>query len=163
MFFGVLLLLVCLVSTILWSLAAQKSKSFQQEARQGLDQVVANDLPSLEGFETIKVASFDLSDTVYGDTCYYARDFLILGGSLTEAEALDRYAAKLESSGWMPKGKQYPTSKGFKYGDHAITVARIGDLDPGLRDYVDYEQLRKTYPSIIFVRVEFMLPHREGC
>lgn len=163
MFFGILLLLACLVSAVLWGLFTQKSKSFQREARQGLDQVVAYDLPSLEGFETIKIVSLDSSNTVYGETCYYAGDFLILGGSLAEAEALDKYAAKLESAGWTLRGKQYPATRELVSGDHVLTVIRTGNIDPGLRDYVDYEQLRETYPSIIFVRIVYMLPRREGC
>ena len=162
-FFGILFLLLCLVSAVLWSLAAQKSKSLQREARQGLDRIVANELPTLNGFDTIEVASFDSSDTVYGETCYYAGDFLILGGSLAEAEALDRYAAKLESSGWIPRTRQYPTSKVFMYRDHVQMNVRTGDLDPGLRDYVDYKQLGKTYSSILFIRISFMLPTREDC
>ncbi len=160
---GIVFVLLCLTSAFLWGFATLKSKSLQREARQSLEQVVANELPTLDGFDTIEVASFDSSDTVYGGTCYYAGDFLILGGSLAEAKALDRYAAKLESSGWIPRERQYPTSKVFMYRDHVQMNVRTGDLDPGLRDYVDYVQLRKTYPSIIFLRISFMLPNREDC
>lgn len=160
---GTLFLLVCLSLFILWGLTARKSKLLQQEARQGLDRVVADELPTLEGFEITKVASFESSNTVYDETCYYASDYLILGGSLTEEDALNRYAAKLESSGWTPRRRQYPTSKVFMYGDYVQLNIRTGDIDPGLDNYVDYEKMREIYPSIIFIRITFMLPKREGC
>src|SRR5574341_414748 len=78
----------------------------QQEARAGLEELIA-ELPQIDGFDTIRIVNFDSSFTAYGKTCYYAIDYLVIGSTLSEREALDVYTERLKSSGWKSEDRQY--------------------------------------------------------
>ncbi len=138
-------------------------RAAQRETREGLEAIVAQELPELEAFEQVKVVSFDDSRTEYGITCYYATDYLIMGTRLSEKEALEHYREGLLPLGWTDSGTQYPSSNKLYYGQNARIVFWYGDPGVNIRDAVDYDQLKKFYQSIMFVRVDYIQPAREGC
>jgi hypothetical protein len=141
------------------------ARSQRNEARRSLDELVNHDLPQIEGLETIEIVSFTSSRTEHSQTCHYATDYLIIGASMPEEAALERYVAGAESMGWIEeRRRQYDTTKLLIQGDHARLVVNIGGR-PGadIEDAIDYEQAREVYQSLLFVSVDFMLPQRDGC
>ena len=138
------------------------ARSQRREARAGLDAAVTQ-LPKPAGFDTIKVVYREFRSTEYERKCFYARAYVIIGSSLPEVEALDVYVEKLEALGWVPREKQYKTTRVLRRGTHERIVIELGQPGVDIKDAVDYAQLRNTYPTIIFVRVDFMLPSRDEC
>ena len=136
------------------------ARSQRNEARRSLDELVNHDLPQIEGLETIEIVSSTWSHPEHSPACHYARDYLIIGAFMPEAEALERYVAGAELMGWSKEG----VFETLIQGDHARLVVKIGDR-PGvdIEDAIDYEQAREVYQSLLFVRVDFMLPQRDGC
>ena len=133
----------------------------QQEARAGLDTLITQ-LPELADFDAVKIVRFEFSDTAYGKTCYYARSYVILGSSLSEAEALTIYARRLQTLGWVPRDEPYDTS--VLYGGlSALAIVTSGEPGADIKDALDYNQLRRIYRSVIFVRLDYMLPSRKEC
>jgi hypothetical protein len=127
-----------------------------------LDAAVAQ-LPQLAGFDTIKVVYREFRSTEYERKCFYARAYVIIGSSLPEVEALDVYAEQLQLLGWKLEGRQYNTERGMMRGLHEYIGVRSGEPDVDIKDAADYFQLRATYPSIIFVMLDFILPNRDEC
>lgn len=140
-----------------------EKRAQQRKARQGLESLVAQDLPNLDQFELVKTVSLDFSMTAYGMTCYYARDYLIMGTSLPESEALEHYVEGLLPLSWTKEGEQYLTSKILIHGQNARIVVSHGEPGVDVDDAVDFERLSDIYQSILFVRVDYMLPARDGC
>jgi hypothetical protein len=138
------------------------ARSQRREARAGLDAAVTQ-LPKPAGFDTIKVVYREFRSTEYERKCFYARAYVIVGSSFSEVEALDVYVKELQSLGWKLEGRQYDIERGMKRGVHERIVVRSGKPGVDIKDAVDYAQLRNTYPTIIFVRVDFMLPSRDEC
>lgn len=157
-FLGIVVLLCLLVFGVQLTNHYMK----QREARIGLDALVTQ-LPELRDFEKVKVVYREFSNTEYGVTCYYARAFIITGTRLSESESLDVYTAKLESLGWMPREKQYETSRVLYYEMNDRIVVRSGEPGVDIKDALDYAQLRKDYQSVIFIRIDYMVPNREEC
>ncbi len=130
--------------------------------RAGVEASVAQ-LPRLKEFDTIKVVYQNFSFSAGGLTCYYGRAYVILGSSLSEKEALDAYFEALQLSGWVPRDAQYNTSRVLTRGAYELVEIRSGPPGVDIAKAVDYAQLRSVYESIIFVRVDLMLPSREEC
>lgn len=133
-----------------------------QRARSGLEKLMTQ-LPQPEGFNVIKVIQQEFSDTAGGTTCNYARAHLVIGTSMLETEALDIYEQNLKTLNWISREQQYKTSRALYYGNNGRIVVRSGEPGVDVKDAVDYEQLRKTYQSVIFVRIDYMVPNREMC
>lgn len=154
--------LICLLALAGCNVLNERAQ--QREARAGLEIIVGTMLPESDQFDLVETVSFDDSGSESGMvTCYYAVDYLIIGAPVPETEALNSYAADLHLLGWEPRSRQYPTSRVFRYGDNARAVATIGNPGASIRDAVDYAQVRTLYQSIIFVRLDFILPSREAC
>lgn len=134
----------------------------QRKARAGLDASVAQ-LPELGDFDTIEVIYYETSLSGPRTTCYYATAYLIIGTSLPEEKALDVYVEELKSLSWTPREKQYDTTRILMHGTYELVVIRSGEPGVDVKDAVDYAQLRAKYPTIIFVRLDFMLPSRDKC
>jgi hypothetical protein len=134
----------------------------QRKARAGLDASVAQ-LPELREFDTVEVVHREFSHSGPRTTCYYARAYAIIGTSLPAEQALDVYVEELQSLGWEFDGRQYKTERGLKRGVYELVVVRSGEPGVDVKDAVDYAQLRAVYPTIIFVRLDFMLPSRDKC
>ena len=58
--------------------------------REGLESIVAQELPELDGFELVEVVSLDGSRAEYDITCFYATDYQIMGTSLPESESVSK-------------------------------------------------------------------------
>ena len=155
------ILVLCFL--LLASCGILDKKAQQRKTREGLESISSQELPELDGFDLVKVVSLDLSSSDYGKTCSYARDYLIIGTSLPESDALERYVEALLRLGWTREGDQYPTSNNLIHGKNARIVVRYGDPGADVRDAADYDQLRDNYQSVIFVRVDYILPERDGC
>jgi len=98
-----------------------------------------------------------------GPICYYARAFVIVGTLLPETQALDTYTEKTQSLGWTPEGRQYEISRILIRGVNDRIVIGSGEPGVDIKDALDYDKLRETYRSIIFVRLDYMLPSRDEC
>jgi hypothetical protein len=133
-----------------------------QKARSGLENLMRQ-LPQSEKFNVIKTIKQEFSHTGGEKTCYYARAHLIIGTSMPETESLDIYEQSLKTLNWVPREQQYKTSRVLYYGNNDRMVVTSGEPGVDVKDLVDYEQLRKTYKSIIFVSIDYMLPNREEC
>ena len=133
-----------------------------RKARAGVDESVAQ-LPVLKGFDVIETVHLDDSMSVDGETCYYATAYVIIGSSLPEMEALGVYSETLLSTGYYPRQRQYPTSRVFLRGSNEYVVVRVGEPGIDFEDAVDWAQLKATYPTIVFVKLVFILPRRDGC
>lgn len=131
------------------------------QARSGLEATKA-ELTVPTDFELITTVSTDFSGVDLG-TCYYGRDYLIMGTPLPEIQALDKFENHLRSSEWLPGDRQYSDTRTFYYGENALLVATTIGPGDDTRGAVDYERLRQEYESILFVRVEFQLPSRSRC
>lgn len=132
-----------------------------REARTGLNSLVGQ-LPDLAGFETTKVEYFDLADSAHGKTCYYARAFVIIGSSLPMEDALDTYVEKIQSLGWAFDGRQYTTARTLVRGKHDLLVVESGKVGSVL-NAEEFTILHNRYRSIILIRLEYILPQRDGC
>jgi hypothetical protein len=148
--------------TVVLCLTASCTLGEQRKARAGLDASVAQ-LPKLREFDTIKVIYYESSLSGPRTTCYYATAYTIIGTSLPELKALDVYVEELKSLGWRPREKQYDTTRILMRGTYELVVVRSGEPGVDVKDAVDYAQLRAVYPTIIFVRLDFMLPNRDKC
>jgi hypothetical protein len=133
-----------------------------RKARSGAEASVAQ-LPDLAGFDRIKTVFREYPFTAYGDTCYYGTAHVIIGSSHSEADALDVYSRRLAVHGWVPEGKQYDDTRTLIRGAHERIVVRFGEPGVEIKDAVDYAQLRANYVSVVFVRLVFILPRRDGC
>jgi hypothetical protein len=158
----VLLGIVVLLGLI--AIGIQQIEHFQKqrEARDGLDASIAQ-LPTLAGFTTIKVVPLEFSHTAYGKTCYYARGYVIAGSSFSETEALDTYTEKIRSLGWMPEGMQAETSRVLMHAANERMEIYSGKPGVDIDGAMDYDQLRQTYRSLIFVSLDYMIPSRDEC
>ncbi len=137
----------------------------QQKAEEGVGQIV-NQLPRSPDFELIKIVQIKMDpvyDTEIGEPCYYGRAYAIFGSSLSEAEALEAYSGKLEASGWQPEGKQHETGRKLVRGSNELAEVYYGNPGVDIERALDYTKVRQTYRSLLFVLVDYMVPHRQGC
>jgi hypothetical protein len=148
--------------TILLCLVLSCAGTELRKARSGAEASVAQ-LPDLPGFDRIKTVFREYPSTVYGSGCYYGAAYVIIGSALPERDAITLYARKIRSLGWIDEGKQYDAERSLIRGAHERIVVRYGEPDVEIKDAVDYAQLRANYVSVIFVRLVFMLPGRDGC
>jgi hypothetical protein len=140
---------------------------FQKEraARAGLERSTAQ-LPHPSKFVTIKefeVEMWPVFDTEIGEPCYFGRGYSVFGTSLPETEALDVYVAQLQEFGWLTDGKQYENERALIRGKNELLVVHTDSPSVDIQDAVVYTKLRETFRTVVFVRVTYMLPRREGC
>ena len=147
---------------VLFCLIVSCTHPEQREANNGLDASVAQ-LPELRDFDVVKVVYQESSQSAYETICYYATAHVIIGSPLAESEAMDIYVEKLQSLGWGSGERQYETTRALTHGMHERIVVRTGEPGVDVKDAVDYVQLGKTYPTIIFVRLVFIMPSRDEC
>ncbi len=131
------------------------------QAKFGLDSLVAElSLPA--NFDLIKIEYFQSSDSAFGKTCYYASANLIVASSLSLTQAIDAYTERSHLSGWMLEGRQYESARSLIRGENAQLV--IESAKPGtVMKSEEIVKLQTSYKSVIFVRVVYMVPRREGC
>jgi hypothetical protein len=157
--FGLCILSLALVT----GCSVISARAQRNEARRSLNQLVSDDLPQIEGLEILEIVSSTWSRTEYSQTCHYARDYLIIGAFMPVEEALERYFIEAELMGWIPRDIQYDSSRVLRLEEHARLVVETSGPGVDIRDAIDYEQARDVYQSLLFVRVDFMLPQRDGC
>jgi hypothetical protein len=161
-----LLILVIPALLLLTVSCTQYADHLQQQsaAKAGLDKLIKN-LPQFKGFEKVKTVSLEFSNIEHGkgSSCYYARGYIVVGSVLPETEALEAYTQNLRSLGWTPKGTQYKTSSVLVYEKNARVEIYSGEPGVDIQDAVDYTQLRQIYSSLIFIRLDYMLPSADEC
>jgi hypothetical protein len=139
-----------------------KSDDTLEEAKIGLELAV-DQLPKLDGFKTIKINQEAFSHTEYGLTCDYARANIAIGSSLPASDALDQYVEALQSDGWTLKKNQYQQTKSLAQGSNSLIVVYFGEPTIELKDDIDLERLKRSYQSIMFIRLDYMLPNSNEC
>jgi len=153
------LALICL----LMACAQQRSdEAMVEQARIGLDTALSQ-MPNLPEFVTVDTIAFQFSRTEHEQTCYYARGYLVLGASLQAAQALDLYVESLRLSGWDLDTRQYETSRLLSRGNNEWMEVRFGEPGVDIEAQIDYEQIQRTYNSVIFVRLDYVLPSVGNC
>ncbi len=143
---------------LLYFLTSCEHKRKQREVRAGLDNSVGQ-LPDSASFETITIS--------YGQssmkTCHYAEAVVMLGTALAEEEALDTYVDELRSLGWALKRIDYKDVRVLIRDTQERIVIRSYHttwLDEKDENYI---KARDVYPTIIWVRLVFYVPQRDGC
>lgn len=154
---------------LLWLVASCNNRvediQKEQQAVAGAQQT-SDSLPKSKEFEKITMVRVKMSpvyDTEIGQPCYYGRIYTIMGSALSEQEALELYTQELEGTGWLAEGRQYVTARGFSRGTNAYAAVYYGDPGVDIEAAADYTSLRRVYKSLIFVRVDYMIPRRQGC
>lgn len=135
----------------------------QERARAGLDAALA-ELPQSSEFQIYRVVYSKVLDIEgRGSECYYGRGYAVIGSSLLEREAIISYFQMVQSSGWISEGEQYNVSKLLKRGLNERMELYVGDPDVDIKDAVKSVQLRNGHQSLVYVRVDYMLPSRDQC
>ncbi len=131
------------------------------QAKSGLESLVA-ELPNPASFNTTRIEYFHFSDSAYGKTCYYARAYLIVASSLPLPQAMDAYTERTQLSGWLLDGRQYESARSLVRGENSLLV--IEAATPGaVTNAEELARLQTYFKSIILVRLEYIVPKREGC
>jgi hypothetical protein len=158
--YRVFLCVICIISAnFLASCASQELQEVQNELRSS-----ATSLPKLANADVLQVSQKEWSYTAYGDTCFYGRAWVLIGSSeLSEEQMLTNYVERLTASGWNSREQQYSNSKVLYRGMHELIVISVGEPAPAVRESVDYKRFTRNYPNVIFARLTYMLPQREGC
>jgi hypothetical protein len=136
----------------------------QSEAKAGLDNLIKS-LPQFKGLDVVKTVSLEFSNIEHGNgpPCYYARGYIIVGSALPGTEALEAYAQSLRLLGWTPKGTLYETSNVLVYEKNARLEIYSGEPGVDIQDAADYARLKQMYTSVIFIRLDYMLPSADEC
>lgn len=154
----------CFFALLLVSCSPVVSLEKQREARRGLDAALAQ-LPTLASFTPVKVLVYESYDNEHGGehVCYYAKGYVIVGSSLPYAKALDVYAHQLQSLGWTFDKAQYTLSRLLSRESNEDAVVYSYEPGPEIREAVDYAQLKKSYESIIVIRIDYTVPNGQDC
>jgi hypothetical protein len=131
----------------------------QQHARDGW-YILLDQLPSLPTFSTINVLIADSHVDYYGTECYYANGYVVLGSSLPQAEALEVYKTAVLSSGWIIPDN--PLIDSLHQGENGELLIE-SQVPPVIEKSINYQSLKNSYNSITFVRLTYILPHRDKC
>jgi hypothetical protein len=153
--------LLCMLGVLVCKVRLEDQRRYDQqklaEARTVVDRAVA-ELPKLKDFEIVKELNYDVFDLEHGPgSCYLARAYFVVGTQLPLPVALEVNAKQLETLGWVPSGTKYTTSiymeRGSKEGEQVFS----GNPGDELAAAVDYVQIRKVYPNIMFLRLDYGL------
>jgi hypothetical protein len=117
----------------------------------------------LDSFATALIDQGVYSQTEYGKTCFYGRAYIVAGSQLTASDALDQYVEALQIQDWRLKEKTYQDSKTLLLGSNSLIVVYYGEPWPVFKKDIDLERLYQIYQSILFIRVDYMLPTRDEC
>jgi hypothetical protein len=156
--FAMLLILCCAgACTPLTSLEKQR------EARSGLDTIVSQISP-IADFVTNKIVYREFYDDEHGGehVCYYAKAFFVIGSLLPAENLPEVYAERLQALGLGWKMQDYDNTILYRGKNERAVVFSV-QPDDAVKNAVDYAQLRKIYPSIIFLQLEYILPSRDEC
>lgn len=136
------------------------STAQQQHAKDGWYTLLGQ-LPSLPEFDTISVLYTESNVNYYGTQCYYASGYAILGSRLPKASALETYKKALVSSEWVVSDKP-PVGDVFHRGENGELLIE-SETPPIIEGAINYQSLKSSYNSLLFVQLTYMLPHRDRC
>lgn len=91
---------------------------------------------------------------------------MVIGSQLSEAQILDRYTLQLKSYGWIlwPPDETSNLARAFRRGDYETAVIEvIHDTFIGHNLGIDLNQAKKKYLSVMYIRMVYALPGRDGC
>jgi hypothetical protein len=129
-----------------------------REVRKGLDTSI-DQLPKSQDFETVTILRGESSM----EGCYYAVAKVILGSFMPTEEALDMYTAELQSLGWSIERNDYKNVISLTRNTQERIVIETGYPSLSVEKNEDYIRARDIYPTIIFARLVFYVPQRDGC
>ncbi|WP_420632071.1 hypothetical protein [Candidatus Leptofilum sp.] len=133
-------------------------KTRQFQARSLLDQAVEQNLPKVNDSEVVGILPEEFGSPV-GRTCFYARDYFVLGfSSLSTEAAMEEYEKQLRMLEWQKRGSVYIYGANLKLEVIAFDVPVIN-----YHKIVDYEELRNTYKGVLTIRLDYVLPDRATC
>jgi hypothetical protein len=141
----------------------------QLQAVQTGVEATAKNFPLLDGVDIIRdteVTSGADTDEIDTATCYYGVATLVIGSQLSEAQILDGYTSQLTSYGYVlePRDATSNLARVFYRGFHEYTVIEvIHDAFIGKNLGIDLGQVKKKYTSVMYIRMVYTLPQREGC
>lgn len=103
-----------------------------------------------------------------GYACSYTRAYVILGTQRPATEVLDAYSEQLPRLGWVLRTESYhlelmPVLRIFIRGRHERLVIEPLGEGTEVADSVDHEALKRTYATLLVVRIDYMLPQRDNC
>jgi hypothetical protein len=160
-------LLTGLLSGCAYLAEQQRIQAELKHAKAELDKAIAQ-LPHFEQFDLVHQMELQWSRTEHNQTCNYARAYRIFGTQLPVPDILELYTQQLQALGWTLKAG--PNEQSFMHwsrifirGNHERLVISTGEPGFGIRQEIDYEQLRNAYANLAVIRIEYMLPQREGC
>lgn len=159
--FAIWLVVCLLISCAIPATYIQRERAAKQAVEDTL-----NDLPEIEGFAVIKVLEVDLDpvfDTEISQPCFYGRVYELLGSAFSQEDALDIYSEHLQGMNWQPDGKQFDITQKLIRGKNERIVVETGELVEGIGMDVDFTKLNEAYKSLILIRVDYMIPYRDGC
>ncbi len=136
----------------------------QQEARRGLDAALAQ-LPTLQRFTTAKILVYESHDAEHSSeyVCYYAKGYIVAGSSLPAEDAVSYYAQSVQPLGWSPNSDKLASERLLDRGLYERIVISPYEPEIEIQNAVGYAQLKKTYLSVIVIRVDYTLPSRDRC
>lgn len=162
---------LCVVFGLMLTTACfQDTQPFKQheinlrEARGGLLQTITT-LPQDTDFQVVKAVSYELYDEEHGQgpVCYYARSYFIIGATIPLQDALAKYTQMLKGSGWVIRGEEYQTDNAFTRGIHERANLHSGSPGSELEATANLEELGKSYTSLFFLNVDYILPNEKRC
>lgn len=157
------LLLIINIAVLIASCSLMSnSDSELRKVSDGLETLL-DELPQVDGFDTIKTVQQEFSHTEYNLTCYYARANVALGAPISAPEALDSYTGALAAQGWVLEKNQHQSTRVLSKGSNALIVINLGEPGVELKNEVDIEKLGQIYKGLIFIRLDYMLPPRAEC
>ncbi len=126
------------------------------------------DFPILDDIDVIRNSMVTAYASDIGDTdpCYYGDVTLVIGSQLSEAQILDRYTSLLKPNGDYLRALDDTStwSRIFYRGLNEYAVIEgIHDAFIGHNLGVDLVQAKKKYASVMYIRIVYALPEREGC
>jgi len=134
-----------------------------QQSKTGLDAAIEQ-MPRPKDFELVATRSWTTSMTAGGQTCYYAEAYAVFGTSLPEKEALVTYVEELKALGWASEDTiQYAREQSLVRGTHEWAGVSYGGYGTWSVQDSAYAQALNTYPTVVLVRLRYILPARDGC
>ena len=142
----------------------QEYEETLKQAQVGLEPAVAqvNQFPDLKVLAVKYYRHYDWITSP--PSCYYARAYLLLGTTIQSPDSVQVFAEHLQSLGWTFRDfGQYEDAKLLLRGTNEVAAVEAYGPGPELEDAADYDELRKTYSSLVFLRFDYILPDERGC
>lgn len=117
----------------------------------------------LEGFTLVNTVIHDYSITSKSSSCFYGRSYMIIGSDFTDHQAIQIYSDYLQRSQWKQEFPHPENEAIFIKGENERIVINADYPEAEIKDSVDINHLMNAFHSIIYIRLDYMLPKRINC